>query len=68
MAGSKLVGLTIAKIDLWGLFGTQNLSLNLGVQSKKRRVEKCRIFEKLRKKSKPFSFSIIPPANQFISI
>ena len=44
-----IIWVLFAKIDFLGLFGTQILSLNLRVQSKKRHNEKCRIFEKFRK-------------------
>ena len=44
-----IIWVLFAKIDFLGLFGTQILSLNLRVQSKKRHNEKCWIFEKFRK-------------------
>ena len=44
-----IIWVCIDKIELWGLFTTQILSLNPGVQSKKRRNEKCRFLQKFKK-------------------
>jgi len=44
-----IIWVCIDKIELWGLFTTQILSLNPGFQSKKRHNEKCRFLRKFRK-------------------
>ena len=44
-----IIWVYVDKIELWGRFTTQILSLNPGVQSKKRRNEKCRFLQKFKK-------------------